>query len=283
MRGRVSAMSDEKKVSVDSILKNALHWKQWMADDLKILLEVSRNEKLSDKALHALIMHHLKTYTLVNQSFSHITGRPDSDLFELPNLDYLKEILPGLDLSGDDVDTVIEPMLELELDGLSKELREETLNLGEKKVVETNDDTTDMDDDEPLIKVTVEDDVTYELGAENDNDNNDNEDDVIIDDAIDDDVYDIDEMEDVDSLDDLLEDEDIIDDYDDYDDTLDDDTSNDDFEDADDSEEVIPKMVDVQESKVETKDLVGKLWDNIVLDDVKLGLNKGDADIGDGY
>lgn len=234
-------MSD-MKISIDNILKNALHWKQWMADDLRILLDTSRNENLSDKALHRLIMHHLKTYTLVNQSFSYMIDSPDTDLFELPNLDYLKEILPGLDLDENDVEKVIEPMLELELDGLSKELREETLHPTEKI----------LDD------LGVED---IEIFVENDE---------------------LDFIEDEDDLED--DDSDLLDELGLIDDDEDDDSEDfdEDDEPEDDFDEEIPKIVDIPESRVETKDLIGKLWDDMAIDDVKLGLNKGDADIGDG-
>lgn len=273
MRGRVSAMSDEKAVSINTILKNALDWKQWMVDDLKLLLEVSRNEQLSDKALHALIMHHLKTYTLVNQSYSHIIGDSTSELFELPNLDYLKDILPGLDLANTSVDTVIEPMLELELDGLSKELREETLNPGVTQIIDERDDLDDSDD--------VDVDIDEDLEDVDDLDESDEtvQHDVVIDDSIDDDS----DVDDEDSFDHEDDDDDNetenAEDYDD--DAFDEDNADDDID--DDFEDDIPKIVDIQESKVETKDLVGKLWDNIVLDDVKLGLGKGDVDSSDGH
>ena len=262
-------MSDEKKVSVDNILKNALQWKQWMADDLRILLEVSRNDNLSDQALHRLITHHLKTYTLVNQSFGYMIDSPETELFELPNLDYLKEILPSLDLTESNVEKVIEPMLELELDGLSRELRDETLK--PKEAVEVLDAEDESDDD------FVDE---YNLDLHDDHDSTDDvleyEDDVV------DDVVDTQEIE----MDNDLITSDVEQDDDTYVEDevheLDVDDDIDDIDEDDEDDLPIPKIVDIPESKVETKDLIGELWDNMVMDDEKLGLNKGDADIGDG-
>lgn len=256
-------MSDEKKVSIDSILKNALHWKQWMADDLRILLNVSRNENLSDKALHRLITHHLKTYTLVNQSFGYMIDSPETELFELPNLDYLKEILPSLDLTESNVEKVIEPMLELELDGLSRELRDETLKPKEAvELLYAEDESEDVFVDEDNLELHDEHDST--------------------DDVVD---YDVDDTQEIELDNDL-----ITSDADPDDDTyvedevheLDVDDDIDDIEEDDEDDLPIPMIVDIPESKVETKDLIGELWDNMVMDDEKLGLNKGDANIGDG-
>lgn len=266
-------MSDEKKVSVDSILKNALQWKQWMADDLRILLNVSRNDNLSDKALHQLITHHLKTYTLVNQSFGYMIDSPETELFELPNLDYLKEILPSLDLTESNVEKVIEPMLELELDGLSRELRDETLKPKEEEeeaveVLHDEDESEDVFVDEDNLDLHDEHDFTDDVLEYEDVDVDDVVDtqeiemdnDLITSDAEqDDDTYVEDEVHELDVDDDI-----------------------DDIEEDDEDDLPIPKIVDIPESKVETKDLIGELWDNMVMDDEKLGLNKGDANIGDG-
>lgn len=265
-------MSDEKKVSVDSILKNALQWKQWMADDLRILLNVSRNDNLSDKALHRLITHHLKTYTLVNQSFGYMIDSPETELFELPNLDYLKEILPSLDLTDSNVEKVIEPMLELELDGLSRELRDETLKPKEAvELLHDEDESEDVVDDE------------YNLDL---HDEHDSTDDVLeyeyeYDDVVDD-VVDTQEIEMDNELitSDIEQDDDIY--VEDEVHELDVDDDIDDIEEDDEDDLPIPKIVDIPESKVETKDLIGELWDNMVMGDEKLGLNKGDANIGDG-
>lgn len=265
-------MSDEKKVSIDSILKNALHWKQWMADDLRILLNVSRNESLSDKALHRLIAHHLKIYTLVNQSFSYMIDSPETELFELPNLDYLKEILPSLDLTELNVEKIIEPMLELELDGLSRELRDETLK--PKEAVEL----LDAEDDEDESEDVVVDEYNLDLHDEHD----------FTDDVLEYEDVDVDDVVDTQGIE--MDNELITSDVDPDDDTyvedevheLDADDDIDDIEEDDEDDLPIPKIVDIPESKVETKDLIGDLWDNMVMGDEKLSLNKGDANIGDG-
>ena len=156
-------VEEKGKSDMKSILKNALHWKQWMVDDFRILIELSEQDDVNKKALHSLIVHHLQTYQLVNQTYELILG--DDKLFDLPNIEKLQKILPTLDLEKVSSEGIIEPMLELELDELSEELHEDALT------VDFEDNVLDEDEyfeDDVDIEITVEDEESLEDNSEED-------------------------------------------------------------------------------------------------------------------
>lgn len=126
---RVTAIvqATDHSVSVNDVLKNALDWKQWMADDLRLLIQTAKEETLSEAGKLNLIGHHLKTYQLVNNVFGLVTGSKDERLFDLPELEMLQEIVPELSaLLVPTEDSEIEPMLELKLGELSGQLKDLT-------------------------------------------------------------------------------------------------------------------------------------------------------------
>ncbi len=142
-------MVNNKDVSVNTdinlLLKNALDWKQWMVDDLRILIEIEQDADLGTEATYRLIYHHLKTYRLVNEIFGVATGDIENELFDLPSIDYLRDLLPTLDLTEDDVEGIIEPMLELELDELSIQLKENIKQEQDDEVVVDDLELNDVD------------------------------------------------------------------------------------------------------------------------------------------
>lgn len=136
-----------KSVSVNEVLKNALDWKQWMADDLRLLIKTAKEENTSETSMLNLINHHLKTYSLLNSVFGLVTGAPDDQLFDLPELELLQQAVPGLlaDSQNDQSETDIEPMLELTLNELSGNLNELTQKTKQEKVVVDKESVQETD------------------------------------------------------------------------------------------------------------------------------------------
>lgn len=148
---------DLNGISINELLKNALTWKQWIADDLRLLIQLKERDEVSTETLHGLVIHHLKVYHMMNAMFRLYTNEED-ELFEFPSLDVLQKIVPTLDISSDDdLDKLVEPMLELELDDLSEELHEQMM-----KEVE------DVSDSDSGIDVFITDEVSEELLDEED-------------------------------------------------------------------------------------------------------------------
>jgi len=170
---------ERKDIGVSEMLKNALHWKQWMVDDFRILIELGEQGDIDKKSLYKLVLHHLQTYKLVNQTYVFLTGDEDDKLFDLPNIEELQEILPTLDLSNLSTEGIIEPMLELELDDLSEELYEDAL------VVNQVDES---DEDEDVIE--IEEEMTQEDELIEDEDGDSFVDGLDLEDPMDDVIYD---------------------------------------------------------------------------------------------
>ena len=237
-------VEEKGKSDMKSILKNALHWKQWMVDDFRILIELSEQDDVNKKALHSLIVHHLQTYQLVNQTYELILG--DDKLFDLPNIEKLQKILPTLDLEKVSSEGIIEPMLELELDELSEELHEDALT------VDFADDVLDEDEDKYFeddvdIEITVEDEESLEDNSEEDE------------------LF-------VDSIDDV--DEGLYDDID----TFDNDEGLDDPSGEQAQEDLTNSKTDVS-----TSDIVGRLWGNLSSNALVVNeVNEGDVDVDEG-
>lgn len=141
---------EQRNISVRDMLKNALQWKQWMVDDLRLLIHLSETGDIDSDSLHALMTHHLQTYELVNQTYTFLTDDDEDKLFDLPNIEELKRILPTLDLTKDSKEDIIEPMLELELDDLSGDLHAEAKqdSFVEEPLAVTDVEVEDDEDEE---------------------------------------------------------------------------------------------------------------------------------------
>lgn len=238
-------VEEKGKSDMKSILKNALHWKQWMVDDFRILIELSEQDNVNKKALHSLIVHHLQTYQLVNQTYELILG--DDKLFDLPNIEKLQKILPTLDLEKVSSEGIIEPMLELELDELSEELHEDALTVDFEDDDLNEDNVLDEDEDKYF-----EDDVDIEITVEDEE-------------SLEDEFF-------VDSMDDV--DEGLYDDID----TFDNDESLDDPSGEQDQEDLTNSRADVS-----TSDIVGRLWGNLSSNALVVNeVNEGDVDVNEG-
>lgn len=182
-------VEEKSHLDMNRVLKNALHWKQWMADDFRILIELSEQKGGDKRALHTLIVHHLQTYQLVNQTYDFITGGDDEKLFDLPNIEKLQEILPTLDLAKVFSEGIIEPMLELELDELSEELHEEALVVDFRdEAVEESIDEDEFFEEDADIEITVEDEGS--IISDSDEDDHFVDDIDVIDDVDDEEVFD---------------------------------------------------------------------------------------------
>lgn len=144
--GMVQSMS--KSASIGEILKNALEWKQWMADDLRTLIKLRQEKGLDDLILLELMSHHLNTYNLLNTTFSMISGEEDNSLFDMPELELLQSIIPELTLPM--LETDIEPMLETKLDALSNELKNSVQQTAtEDNSIQIDPETQEVDFEQP--------------------------------------------------------------------------------------------------------------------------------------
>lgn len=244
-------MGEEKiPFRVGDVLKNALHWKQWMANDLRVLIQMGREEGLDKKSLQDLITHHLKTYDLVNQTFVFITGDNEDKLFDLPNIDYLQEILPSLSFDRDELDDVIEPMLELELESLSGELKDETIedtshNAGVNSSTENSSIDPEDDSNDQAMKTDSESDGLNHLEVEPEEQSVKPED---ITDAFDGDEYNPDlSGDDIESIEDTM------------------------------SESIVPKQY-LPLTQATTDEIVSKLWSDISVDTIDIGHTETDVD-----
>lgn len=114
-------------VSINDILKKALDWKQWLADDLRALILIKKESNLDDEQLLRLVQHHLRTYTHLNETFQLITGNESESLFEYSEWD-LNDLttIVGIKQSAltQGSDTKVEAMLETTIAHLQQELME---------------------------------------------------------------------------------------------------------------------------------------------------------------
>lgn len=267
-------MGGEKtQLPVGDLLKNALQWKQWMADDLRLLIRMKRDDQLDEDALRELTTHHLKTYDLVNQLFSFVTGDNTEDgyLFDLPNVEYLLEVLPTLDVSEGDVDKMIEPMLELELDGLSQELRDASTQ------EDAEDDMSNNDDQEPTQDLNDEEtgDVDIESSEEKQDTIDEDDDAHFVDDVsiVNEDDDEEDKNSDIDNDNSVEESEGTSEDFSSEDFGVD-------FERQDDGDVSSEEPNESEESEVTTDALISKVWGSV--DELSLApkanKHKGDVD-----
>lgn len=178
--GMIQSMS--KSASIGEILKNALEWKQWMADDLRSLIKLRQDKGLDELILLELMSHHLNTYTLLNTTFSMISGEEDNSLFDMPELELLQSIIPELTLPM--IATDIEPMLETKLDALSGELKKSVQQtVGDGSPIQLDPENQDVDFEQPeqtdepsdipedLPEVLVDEEIVIEKEEDNLTDN----------------------------------------------------------------------------------------------------------------
>lgn len=178
--GMVQSMS--KSASIGEILKNALEWKQWMADDLRTMIKLRQEKGLDNVILLELMSHHLNTYHLLNTTFSMISGEEDNSLFDMPEIELLQSIIPELTLPM--VETDIEPMLETKLDALSNELKNSVQQTtvednpsqpepekqdSDFEQTEQNDEPSEIADDLPELSTDVEIVIEKEDNSQTDN------------------------------------------------------------------------------------------------------------------
>lgn len=260
----------EKKTfgSVGDLLKNALQWKQWLADDLRLLVQMKKDEEVGVEAFQELLTHHLQTYELVNQTYSFVTEDQDEPLFDLPNLEYLQKIIPTLDVDQEDIDRLIEPMLELELESLSSELKNEA------EALTHNDDgvvAEDTEEDE-----CPEEDSGRESDVDISSDETMSESDDVVDESPSEDDYQA--QEDKNPVEEIDEDDASIHsipsslDYFRVKRTL-----------SDQPEDVLKKLEDEESERKQhrrTEDIVSKLWDD-VSSDLRVGGSSEDKGEGD--
>lgn len=152
---------NEPKYNVGLVLKNALEWKQWMADDLRILIDLVQDDGLNQHRVEELVMHHLDTYRLVNDVFDSVSGGLGEPLFSLPSIERLQKLMPTLDFTAEGVEQLLEPMLELEVGELSNTLEQEILrkgvDSGSAEDAVRVDDEIEIDDDTNEVEDVVDD------------------------------------------------------------------------------------------------------------------------------
>lgn len=136
----------KNELNMHDILRSALDWKQWLADDLRLLIQAKKDDLADDSIIRDFVIQHLSTYDLLNRMFNMIMGDLNGDVFSMPEISELQQVVPDLtDAVESEQNHDVEPMLELQLDKLGQDLSD-TLNQG---VAES--DSAAISDDQPEL------------------------------------------------------------------------------------------------------------------------------------